>query len=204
MLKSIIVTNYLGDSLTLELTRPEKSGLIVTKVTGLGPPKAEINTDDVANNDGASYNSARVTKRNIVIDLKYMFSPTIEASRLKTYKYFPIKKNVKLRFITDNRDAEIIGYVESNEPDIFSKDSGTTISIVCPDSYFNSSETQSTIFSGVEPMFEFPFENDSLSEPLIEFGRIMNLKESTVYYMGDALAGVNIFINSLGSVVNVT
>ena len=60
------------------------------------------------------------------------------------------------------------------------------------------------MFSGFEPMFEFPFKNDSLSEPLIEFGRIMNLKESTVYYTGDAPAGVNIFIHALGSVGNVT
>lgn len=44
MIKSITVTNYLGDSIKLELARPEESGFVVKSVTGLGPGSANINT----------------------------------------------------------------------------------------------------------------------------------------------------------------
>ena len=52
MIKSITVTNYLGDSIKLELARPEESGFIVTSVTGLGAGKANINMTVVATNNG--------------------------------------------------------------------------------------------------------------------------------------------------------
>ena len=81
MIHSITVTNYLGDSLTLTLSRPEESGFIVMSVTGLGPAKANINTTEISTNDGALYNSARVTSRNIVLSLRFLFDPTIEDVR---------------------------------------------------------------------------------------------------------------------------
>lgn len=37
---------------------------------------------------------------------------------------------------TDSRTCYIYGYVESNEPDIFSSESGTIVSIICPDPYW--------------------------------------------------------------------
>ena len=110
-----------------------------------------------------------------------------------SYKYFPIKKKVTLLIETDNRICETYGYVESNEPDIFSSDETTQISIVCPDPYFYSAGpdgTNTTIFYGVEPLFEFAFSNESLTESLIEFGEIKNETEQTVYYSGDAEIGV--------------
>ena len=160
MIKSITVTNYLGDSIKLELARPEESGFIVTSVTGLGAGKANINMTEVATNNGGLFNSSRLPSRNIVISLKFMFKETIEDMRQLSYKYFPIKKKLTLLVETDNRLAEIDGYVETNEPDIFSKEEGSDISIVCPNPFFYSAGEDgknTTIFFGVEPMFEFPF-----------------------------------------------
>ena len=165
MIKSITVTNYLGDSIKLELARPEESGFIVTSVTGLGAGKANINMTEVATNNGGLFNSSRLPSRNIVISLKFMFKETIEDMRQLSYKYFPIKKKLTLLVETDNRLAEIDGYVETNEPDIFSKEEGSDISIVCPNPFFYSAGEDgknTTIFFGVEPMFEFPFSNESL------------------------------------------
>ena len=76
---------------------------------------------------------------------------------------------------TDNRQAEIEGYVESNDPAIFSKDEGSDISIVCPNPFFYSAGKDginTTIFYGVEALFEFPFSNESLQDPLLEMGEI--------------------------------
>ena len=51
MIKSITVINPKGESLELDLFHPEKSGLIVKSITGLGPPKANINSTELARAD---------------------------------------------------------------------------------------------------------------------------------------------------------
>lgn len=207
MIKTIAVTNYLGDTIDLELTRPELSGFIVTSVDGLGSGKANINTTDMSTNDGSLYNSARVPSRNITISLRYMGTNNIEEIRHKSYKYFPLKRKVTLRITTDTRIAEIDGYVESNEPSIFSSEEGTDISIVCPYPFFYSAEgdgTQTTIFSGVEPMFEFPFCNDSLTDNLLLMGEIQHKTENVIFYEGDVETGVKMTIHSIGPATHVT
>lgn len=200
MIKSIKVTNPKGESLVLDLFHPEKSGLIVRSISGLGPPKANINSTDLATADGALYSSARASTRNIVFNLQFMFAPTIEDSRQLTYKYFPLKKLVKIEVETDNRSLETSGYVESNQPDIFSKEETTQISIICLDPFFYDPNPSVTQFATVTPTFEFPFSNESISESLIEFGTINLDTRSTIDYVGDVDTGVLITIHALGSV----
>jgi hypothetical protein len=207
MIRSITVTNYLNESLTLELAFPEKSGFAVQKIDGLGPCKAIINTNEFASDDGGIFNSARVSGRNIVLSLKLLAKPTIETTRQLSYKYFPLKKAVTLTIETDNRLCETVGHVESNEPDIFSKFETAQISIICPDPYLYSigeDGVQTTVFSGVESLFEFPFSNESLTENLIEFGAIQNTTEQNVYYSGDSGIGILITMHALGEVTNIS
>ena len=207
MIRAITVTNYLGDSIKLDLARPEQSGFVVTSVTGLGSGKANINMTEVATNDGGLFNSSRLPSRNIVISLKYLWHDSIEDVRQLSYKYFPIKKKLTLMIETDNRQAEIDGYTETNEPTIFSKDEGSDISIVCPNPFFYSAGKDginTTIFYGVEPLFEFPFSNESLYECLLEMGRIQNQTEKTIVYSGDAEIGVTIAIHAIGEARNIT
>ena len=200
MIKSIKVTNPKGESLVLDLFHPEKSGLIVRSISGLGPPKANINSTDLATADGALYSSARASTRNIVFNLQFMFAPTIEDSRQLTYKYFPLKKLVKIEVETGNRSLETSGYVESNQPDIFSKEETTQISILCLDPFFYDPDPSVTQFATVTPTFEFPFSNESTTENLIEFGTINLDTRSTIDYVGDVDTGVLITIHALGSV----
>lgn len=160
MIRSVTVTNHNHESLTLDLYHPEYSGMIVTNIEGLGPANANINVTDMATVDGGIFSSARQTTRNIVIHLRFMMEPTIEDVRLKTYKYFPIKKKIQLRFKTDRRTSEISGYVESNTPDIFSQEESCQISIICTDPNFYASGDTGTVFSGVNPKFESPIFND--------------------------------------------
>lgn len=207
MIRSVTVTNYLGDSKVLELANPEPSGFVITSIEGLGPVKSNINTTDLASNDGALYNSARLETRNIVFNIVFLEHSTIEETRQLTYKYFPIKKPVTLVFKVDNREAMTLGYVESNEPTIFSEREGCQISIICPDPYFYSTGeggTTVTVFSGVQPNFQFPWSNESLEIPLIEMGIIENLKERTIYYTGDSETGVVIQIHAIGRADNIT
>ena len=209
MIKSITVTNYLGDTLKMELTRPELSGFIIRNIDGLDPPKATVNIKKSATSDGGQFNSAYLNERNIVIDLVYMegLKESIEDLRQKSYKYFPIKTKVKILIETDNRISETEGIVENNDVAIFEKREGGQISIQCPNSYLYSAGAngnQTTVFSGVEPMFEFPFCNDSLTEPLLIMGEIRNELERVITYVGDAEVGITINIYAIGEANHIT
>lgn len=198
MIQSITVTNHLDESLTLELGDPEKSGFLVQDITGLGPGKADVNFTKISTGDGSVYNSARVDSRDIVLTLKLLADPTVAATRQKSYKYFPIKKPVKLSIKSSDRICETYGYVEQNEPLIFSQNSTAQISIMCPDPYFYSPGTSTVVFSGLQDMFQFPFSNESLSENLIDFGKIQGKTEHNIMYTGDADTGVLMSISAIG------
>lgn len=201
MIKSVTITNHLDESIKLDLFNPDSSGFIIKSIEGLGPVKANINFKELATNDGSIDNSARLSSRNIVMSLQFLESPTIEETRLKSYKYFPIKRNIKFLIETDTRICETIGRVETNVPTIFSNAEGCQISILCSNPYFYSAGENGinqTIFYGTEPLFEFPFSNESLTEDLIEFGSIKNQTEGTIYYDGDAEIGITIQIHAVG------
>lgn len=207
MIKSVTITNHVNESIRIDLTNPWETGIIIKKIDGLGPAKATVNTTNLATNDGAIDNSARIGTRNITLSLSFLEHPTIEDTRLLTYRYFPVKQNIKFKIETDRRICEIEGRVESNNPDIFSKTEGCQISILCPNPFFYLAEgdgISKTVFYGVEPLFEFPFSNESLTEPLLMFGAIKNKTEGTVYYNGDAEVGVTLRIHASGPISGVS
>lgn len=211
MIKSVTVTNYLGETLKMELARPEKSGFAITQIKGLGPQKSSINMTEISTSDGGTINSSRRNARNIVLTLDFSFYSyrysSIEEARYDTYKYFPGGYDVDLEIETDFRVAKIRGRVEDNAPNIFAKQETAMISIICPDPNFYSAGEKgnnTVVFSGVEKVFEFPFENNSLTEPLIEFGSIENKTEQVVTYQGDAKIGVTITIHALGEAGTLT
>ena len=183
MINSVTVINHRGESKKIVLADPEQSGFAITNITGLGPPNADIHTTELSSNDGAVYNSARATSRNIVISFVFFFSPTIEAVRLESYKFFPIKKFIILQIETDTRTYIARGYVESNIPTIFSNQEGCDISILCPSAYFNAIDKFGEYSGEVANLseFEFPFSNESLSGNMIEFGIIRQMSDFEIF-----------------------
>lgn len=206
MIQSVKVINHLGETLDLELRSPELSGFFIRGIEGLGPAKSIINMTEVLSADGSFYNSSRVSSRNLIFDLGfYYWGPeSIETLRQQTYRFFPPKKLVTFEIQTDNRLGVTSGYVESNEPDIFSKDETTQISVLCPSAFFYGKTNVQTVFSGVDALFEFPWENPSLTEPLIEFGSVFINTQGNVFYTGDEETGVVVYISVLGPVTNLT
>lgn len=199
MLLSVSVLNPSNDELIMELTNPERSGFTIRKIDGIGPTKSNINIYDIPSIDGGLFNSARTQARQIIIKLGYMWiatgshsTPLIEDARHLSYKYFPLKRKVRLEFITDHRTLYIDGYIESNEPDIFSKDEVTTISIMCPDPNFYETKTRyGYINYSNKKLFEFPFSNESLDDKLLEFSSIKSANDRcTIDYTGDNVTGV--------------
>lgn len=197
MIKSITAENPKGEKLVLELSNPEPSGLYVKSVEGLGPGKSTINVNEIMSSDGGIYSSSRVSSRNIILTLGMMFCPLIEDARHKTYQYFQIKKKVKLTIETDYRISFIEGFVESNEPDIFSEEETAQISIICPNPWFYDMGGTKSAFSGVEDLFEFPFSNELLPGDVanntcdhIIFGDIRQGTVVGLQYDGDIDTGV--------------
>lgn len=124
------------------LGRAETDLFQIRNIEGLGPVNAEINTSALGSSDGHSYVGSAVGARNIVLTIKP--NPdwavwTYEKLRQLLYRYFMPKRMVRLVFETDEFPAvEIFGYVETNEPQLFSKDGEIQISIICPYPYFTS------------------------------------------------------------------
>lgn len=210
MIKEVNITNYLGDSVTYKIDGvnvENNNGLIITDIEGLGPAKANLNFTKLATYDGQIYNSAILDGRNIIIHAKFTWARTIEEARLATYKFFPIKKQVQFVITTDKRVATTWGYVESNAPEIFSDTDevpGMTISIMCESSTFLDARGENLqMFSDVEPMFEFVYQNLSMS-PVTEMSTFESRKICHINYEGDSESGFKMIIHAIGTVRNLT
>lgn len=201
MIHAVTVINDQDEQLRLELENPWSTGIIVTSITGIGPGKANINATELATADGAVFSSARLPGRNIVINLQFIETPDIETVRHNTYKYFPLKKEISLVFESDYRTIAITGHVESNEPDIFSDKENTQISILCDDPYFYA-DNADYYLNGVQSEFSFPFSNESLTDPVINFGELIYDIGTLLTYEGDVESGVIIHLHAIGTVEN--
>ena len=207
MIKSVTAVNFKGESIKMDLFHPESSGFIIIKIDGIGPGKATVTKNDSKVYDGGTITSARLPSRNIKMEIQFLWVNSIEDVRHKTYKYFPLKKPITLIFETDTRTVEIEGVVESNEPDIFSSEESTNISIICPDPYFYASGENArsrTEFSGINPMFEIPsdigYSNESLTEALTEISALYVQSERGIMNYGEVDIGVVISVKPLAIV----
>ena len=190
---SLKVENDRGN--TLELTN--NPNYTVYKIEGLNPPQATINSSVNTTTDGSSINSVRLENRNIVI---YMtIEGDVEANRINLYKYFPVKKRIKLYFKNYTRDIYIEGNVELIECDLFTNKQIAQISIIGPKPYFKDVQNLITTFGDVSSMFEFPF---SISKTGIEISGVTTNQRRSIINTGDIETGVIIKLFSTGTVVN--
>ncbi len=199
MIKSVTIINHRSEQITLTLRSPEESGFFIRKIEGLGAPVGTINTSAYATIDGSRFISSRSNQRNIVFNLGFLEKPTIEATRISSYKYFPVKYPITMIFETDSKTVMATGIVETNEPDIFSKEEGSIVSVICPDPYFYSLSNSVVNFSNLERMFHFPYSNEDLTIPLTYFGDIIVEAQQEIGYTGEVPVGFLITINATGA-----
>lgn len=176
---TLIVENERGEQ--LELTHNENYDVL--EVIGLNPPTAAINTVEIAGIDGARFNSSRIETRNIVITLN--IKPHIETNRLALYKYFRVKRYIKVYYKNEHRNVYAEGYVESFENNPFTQLQQPQISIICPNPFWKSTSDITVDFSNLSALFEFPF---SIPSEGIEFSRI-NKITTTYINAGDVETG---------------
>lgn len=120
-----------------------KDSLLVRSVTGLSAPDITLFIGDYAR-DGGFYQGRRVEKRNVVITFDLNPNPalgeTVAGLRELLYKSFADPSvdadSIKLGLHDDQgRVRYVVGYTETFDGDIFSSETSTQISIICPDPY---------------------------------------------------------------------
>lgn len=208
MIKSIEVINNRNEHTVIELTNPQPTGFFITSIDGLDAPKGTINMIERTMLDGSMYNGSKANSRNIVMNLRYFWgnlnNDSIEAIRHKTYRMCPIGEKISLIVHTELRDVYFNGYVESNEVNIFDKFESSQISIICEDAYGRGQSNNTEGFTGVAAGFEFPFSNESLEEPLIEFGQVYVLTTKRIDCKSEARTGFKIkikFVDVISGVI---
>lgn len=179
----------------LQLTQSEKYDVI--EIEGLCPPAAQINMTELAGADGASFNSARLETRNLVITIN--IKPPVEKNRIDLYKYFRVKHAVKIHYSNGSRSVYIDGYVETFENNFFSMTQQPQISIICPDPYWKSEAGEHVEFSEVTSLFEFPF---SISAAGTAFSSIDHVASMSIDAGEVATGAVITFHASAGGVKN--
>lgn len=141
MLQLVEVRTRQGDLLSLPL-EDDSSGLRVAKIEGLGPVKATLVSSSFANMDGEEYQSSRREPRNIKLEIELDPDPesedTVYGLRKQLYKFFMPKSEVTFRlYMADGLEVDIVGRVETCEPEMFTQEPTIGISVMCfkPDFY---------------------------------------------------------------------
>lgn len=189
--------------ITVENTRGEKLNLtndplyVVTRIDGLNPPNANINTAVTATFDGSTFKSSRTNERNIVIEI--VLDNNIENGRINLYKYFKSKSKCTLFLKTGQREVYTVGYVESFECDLFENRQKAQVSLICPYPYFVDIKDDIVNFSVTNDCFEFPF---SIAAEGIAFSETIINSRRSIINNGDVDCGLIIKLHATSTVLN--
>lgn len=127
---------YVKNSKNVQLELSEYNGFALTDVQGLSPAPSNVNITKTAGGDGSIFNSAMIPQRNIVLTLYIL--PNIEAHRNALYAFFAPNSVITLLISTGTRTAQISGVVESFDGTFFTAAEMFTISILCPQPFFEN------------------------------------------------------------------
>lgn len=209
MIEYIEVINEAGDHLRLPLSNPWETGIAVMNIQGIGTTKANVNMTSYADSDLKKKNGVILDTRNITLTLQFLGTEikSVEQLRDTAYAFFTPKKTIHFIIKTDYRFVGIDGTVESNEPDIFSKDEQTQISILCENPLWYDETGKDTKrdeydLNALVSMFEFPFSNESLVDPLIVLGEIRHAPVNAIDYPGEYDVGFIITMHCAGIVID--
>lgn len=193
MMYTLIVENEKKEQLRLT----QNIDYQIKDIDGLTPPTAILNFSEVATNDGSIFNSSRIQRRVLTISICPRCN--VEANRITLYKFFQVKKWVKLYFSNGSRDVSIEGYVESFDGSLFEMTQTLSISVICPNPYFQDAYGSTAVIAQITPLFEFPFSTEIDG---IEFSTIDKQLSKNLVNEGDSETGVIIELLAIGEVVN--
>lgn len=146
MIKGVRVINPNNESVLMKLDGMEQGPFSLWSIEGLDQGEADIHVTEMATMDGAVYNSSRQNSRELTITALLNWpadsNHTIQWAREQAYKYFPLKKKVKIVIYLDDYDNGGVkafateGYVKENVVDIFAKQCAARATIIRTDPFF--------------------------------------------------------------------
>ncbi len=138
---------------------------MTSEIDGHYPPAGTISTSTYAGMDGSYLNNAFIEKRNVVISFE-MRGINIEKRRHTLYRVVKTSRYIRVYYKTANIDVYTEGYVETCEINNFQQLVSGQISIICPDIYWYSTDTQIAEYSQVFGSFHFIFPDNDEPFPI--------------------------------------
>jgi len=161
MNRKITCANNDGMSITLG---SRFAPYLLVDCDGIYSVKNKVGTSDNTMMDGATYQGTVVEKRNIVLTLKDRENH--QANRYQLYQLFKPKTKGTFTY-EENGDKRIIDYyVESINITSDERVRTSTISLICPDPFFNAPSDITLTMAGWEPRFEFLHQFTAAGEEL--------------------------------------
>lgn len=178
---SLILEDENGDQIDLTTSANK---YMVSEIDGLYPPTGTVSTSSYAGMNGSYLNNAFIEKRNIVISFQ-MRGTDIEKRRHTLYSVVKPSRYIKVFYRTKKIDVWTEGYVESCNVSNFTAYTSGQISILCPDIYWYSTETQIAEYSQIIGTFHFifpgndkPFQIGQLTAEMIQNGLLLRQKSA--------------------------
>ena len=151
MFFTMILENQSGDRIDMTTTANQ---YMTSKIDGLNPPAGTVSTSTYAGMDGSYLNNDFIEKQNVVIPFE-MRGFDVELRRHELYRVVKPSRYIKIYYSTKNISVYAEGIVETCEVENFEKLTNGQISILCPDIYWYSTETQIAEYSRVRGAFHF-------------------------------------------------
>lgn len=140
------------------------SPYLLANCDGIYTVSNRVTTSDNTMIDGATYQGSVANKRNIVLTLKDKENHQINRNQL--YQLFMPKTKGTLKY-EENGDVKSIDYyVESIDITSVNNVRTSTISLICPDPYFEAPSDITVVMAGWKKVFEFLHYFKAEKEPL--------------------------------------
>lgn len=174
------------------------SPFLLSDCDGLYGIKNKVSMSDNTMTDGATYQGSVAQKRNIVLTLKTKENHRV--NRYELYQLFPQGTKGTLTYTEDDVERVINYYVENIIVDSQKHVRTATVSLLCPDPYFEATTEQELTMAGWESGWEFIHEFVAEGE---EFGYRVQERLKTIENTSGAKGiGMTIEIYANGQVAN--
>lgn len=171
---------------------------ILSAVNGLHGIDTSIATSETPYTDGANVENIKALPRGI--DLTFTLRGDIKASREYITSIVKSKQTVTIKEVTDKREITIKGFVTVPPYTHMERTSKLTISVYCPQPYWEDLNYIIETISEYIDLLHFPREGQYFTETGKPFGAIDTSSTKTFENKSDTSVGMVISIVALGEV----
>lgn len=167
---------------------------------GLYSVAGTVQRQENAMTDGSTYLGTVQQARNITLTLYDRLNDVHDDARTSVFNAFPLKTQGVLTYQENGAPKRIGYYVESVQPESMGKARLITVSLLCPDPFFEDVSESEAVTSQSAGAFSFAHEFLEAGESL---GEITDLGGITVFnWSGADSIGVRLVLQAKGSVTN--